>query len=286
MRNKKGIIGTEIGSAKAKSEKTAMAALEVDTGIPTICRPVDAHEHTRLQNGMRPQRKKGMRHRGTTYLIVDEVGDMGSEPKICMDGAWRPSKTFGFGVFVTKHRGLLDIVMRRYREKKGLEEVKGANVPSGSRARLGFWMKLLGKTYGYYVDKTKDRPDGWDEQRGPWRHTGTLETILDRTITLCEDEKIHVIIDDNTAFHGGHEGVLENITERLRQKHGKDISISYSDSKDEKDRDSLQAAELAARSLYEKMEDENGSFAKNLGMSIERLGEGDSVRIAQGRRKR
>lgn len=211
-------------------------------------------------------KKKATFQPGTTYVIVDEFGNVG------------PSKphetTFGFGVSVTKHPRLYGAigVMNRLlhlttKEKKAKDtSIMYRTITSKAIAGIGT------ETYAVYVDKKADVPKGWNGKKKREVMIGTLNKTLDET--LPEEGEIFVVIDDNNLYTEDKvTRIISSKSDEKREVHGRNY-----DSEASEYRNQLQTNDFVANVARADVELGESRIANILHMKKKRLGKNDDLK--------
>lgn len=210
-------------------------------------------------------KKKATFQPGTTYVIVDEFGNVG------------PSKphetTFGFGVSVTKHPRLYGAigVMNRLlhlttKEKKATDtSIMYRTITSKAIAGIGT------ETYAVYVDKKADVPKGWNGKKKREVMIGTLNKTLDET--LPENGEIFVIVDNNNLYTENNvTKVINSKSNNKRDVQGRDYNSDTSEY-----RNQLQTNDFVANAARSDVELGKNRRATILRMKKKRLGKNENL---------
>jgi len=217
------------------------------------------------------------------YVYVDDIGNHGKSPQ------GSGNRQFGFGVAVVKDPDKYSDVSAQYKKGKKIDgEFKAKEVkPLREKLSLGHGIRKSGaKTYGYYVDKKKDTPDGW-EQNGSKRQTGMLHKSLDLTLSKIGEKNVSVLIDQNTAYKNGKK--VNEMSELLSEKHDKDVECKIW-----KDRDGegkklppnphMETTDVVSHAIQERVEEHSPWMSLAMGQKLKRLDENESIKVEEWKR--
>ena len=161
-------------------------------------------------------------------VLVDEIGDHSKRPK---KGS---SKVFGFGISVLRKLDDFAEVSRLYKELKGISgELKARKISApGDKDYVAGGIRESGaRTFGIFIDKTKDVPEGWADQSGEDVQIGMLYETLNVIISGIVSNKIVVVVDKNKAYNeidGKGRNIVEAMSESFSKCHNKSVDCMVS----------------------------------------------------------
>jgi|GEM_PF-2793117 len=215
-----------------------------------------------------------------TIIIIDEIGDLGKKAKkvgkVCS-----PSKVFGFGVSILENHDKYAKVSALYKEEKGISgELKARKMETIDRIEFAYKIRKSGaKTFASYIDKTKDIPHGWKELDGSDIQIGLLRLTLDEILPRIKSEKITVVVDDHTAYHDekSRKNYVEDMSETLSRKYGKDIECVTCYRKADKYSNHLQTNDVVSHAIHERKEEHSPWASIAMGQKMRRVGKRDKI---------
>ena len=213
-------------------------------------------------------------------ITVDEVNDPGKLG--VRDKKNPPTNTFGFGAAIVNSPDGFAMVSTSYKDQKDIEkEFKAKKLDPEDRVPFADSIRKSGaETFGIYVDKTKDLPIGWDEQRGSDIMIGMIRTILDRKILpAISSHRVTVVVDNHPGYHNKKEGnLIEAMSEPLSNAHNKEIRCRTGGKKGDEYSAHLQTTDAVAHALHRSVELNKPDMTIAMGQKIIRLGEDDDIR--------
>jgi len=216
-----------------------------------------------------------------TLVLVDEIGDHSKRP---VKGS---SKVFGFGVSIVTKPNSFAEVSGSYKELKGISrELKARKIktPDDKDIVAGGIKESGARTYGMFVDKTKDVPEGWTDQSGEDVQIGMLYETLNIVISHIISDKIIVIVDKNKAYNERDErerNIVEAMSEPLSRDHRKNVDCMTSGIRTGIYKSHMETNDIVAHALFESAEQDDHRLSEKAGMELIRFGSNDSVRKRQ-----
>jgi len=222
-----------------------------------------------------------------TWILVtaDEVGDLGKKAK--WNGTeYKPSKIFGFGLSIINDMDKFAEISSSYKKERGIEgEFKAKKRTAFEKMILAFKIHMSGaKTYGVYVDKTKDRPKGWKRQNGLDIQMGTLKRALGEVLSEVESERITIAVDDERIYHEEDEDgneirdIIGDLSEQLSREHNKNITCITVGEEDDEFFKQMETNDLVANAIYDREEKDRSLPSLLMDQKLIRLGKRDSIK--------
>jgi len=214
-------------------------------------------------------------------IVADEVNDPGKFDKN-RSKKNPPARTFGIGVSIVRDlNGFADIT-RSFKIKKGIRgEFKARKRTTFEKIILGWKVRRNGaKMYGFYVDKARDVPEGWNEQKGTDIQIGMLQEILDRMIPKTRSGNVRVVVDDQEIFTDKKTGrnIVEDMSASLSDKHNRKIRCTTAGKESDEFFGLVETNDLVTNAINDRMELGKPWASFVMGQKIIRLGNKDSIR--------
>jgi len=231
-----------------------------------------------------PDHRKNPMVEGRTFVFVDEEGDLGREAR--KNGKkWDPSKTFGFGLSVVNEKDIevFGNISSLYKERKGITgEFKARKAESSAKIMMGLKIRIIGaKTYGVYVDKIKDRPKGWNDERtdGSDLQIEMLYQAINSVMTETRSDKVTVIIDYHTAY-GQKKGdnKVTAMSEPISEKNGKEVVCEIAT---RRYRSQMETNDVVVHAIHDRKQDHSPWASLVMGQRIIRLDKNNDLRKNQ-----
>lgn len=216
-----------------------------------------------------------------TLIVADEIGDLGKEPKK-IGKIYAPSKVLGFGISVVFDPDKYADIALSYKKEKDIRgEMKARKMDNIEKIEVAAEIRKSGaETSGHYIDKTKDTPIGWKEQKGADSLVGLLLNALESTISKVDSKKIVVVVDRHNAYYGKNgESLAEAMSEELSRRCGKEVfCVIGRGSKSDWYSDHIQTNDVVSNAILERKERHNPLVALVMRQKQRRLGKNDDIR--------
>ena len=214
-------------------------------------------------------------------VFVDEEGDLGKNPRWTGD-EYKPNKTFGFGISVIKDPDKFAEVARHYQMKRG-RVLRAKDLDKEEQTFYSAYARNSGGGFtGFYIDKTKDVPEGWNEQESRENIAFVLEEALDRTMPDLESEEVIVIVDKHSGYTAKRKGEpVDRVAELsgiLSETHGKNVQMITSHTRNNPYVDHMQTADIIAHALFREVELSEPAMSEEAGIKTIRLGKETDIR--------
>ena len=212
-------------------------------------------------------------------VVVDEFGDYSKTTKRNVDGRYSPKKSFGFGISVVKDESRFRDVSKTFKNEKNIHtELKGRKNSVSEKKQLSKQIRRSGtKTYGYYVDKTKDVPEYWNSKDRSGAALSILKFSLKDIFKRIRSKDVEVVIDRHEIYRDKSKkeknfDLAENVVKEVGKESNKNVSVEIPSSR-KKGRygEILQTHDIVSNGIYEFVENKDRSLVSILRTRIRRL---------------
>jgi len=225
--------------------------------------------------------KKAGEDNDNMLIFVDEVNDPGKV--LTKRKKKSATKTFGYGVAMVKDtdQGSFKTISESWKTLKGIDgEFKLRDIKDvEDKVLIAECIGLTEtKTFGYYIDKTEDVPEGFEDQGGTDVMIGMLHKMLDMVISDARSENVTVVVDDHSSYHDGEADSVRALSKLLSTDHNRNVSIRTGGKKNDEYSLHLQTTDAVSHALHRKVEFGYSDMADAMKQIIIKLDKGYNIR--------
>jgi hypothetical protein len=245
----------------------------------------DPEPKSRIKEQHIPYRNPVMCNRDELYkdydavICVDEVGDL-AKVAIKRKRKWITSKILGIGISVTHDPVKFIDAINHFKLTRNIQdEFKARKWGTYRKVTLGLKIhKSKTKTYGYYIDKTKDTPIGWMEQRGVLSQIAIIRQAIIEITDTMQAGKILVIIDRSRVYLDENPNFASVFSDILSRDTGKRMICMLIGNKKDPLLPFVETNDIVTRAIFDRITKRNPVVSWAIGQKIRRLGKNDDIR--------